>query len=47
MDIASPWDHRVYEMEGEKTEKYQDLRREAGAKAFIYIILVITNDLLL
>ena len=29
-DIASPWDHRVYEKEGEKMEKYQDLRREIG-----------------
>ena len=28
MDIASPWDHRVYEKEGEKIEKYQDLKRE-------------------
>ena len=34
VDIASPWDHTVYEMEGEKIEKYQDLKREAGAKAF-------------
>ena len=30
VDIASPWDHRVYEKEGEKTEKYQDLKREIG-----------------
>ena len=30
MDIASPWDHRVYEKEGEKTEKYRDLKREIG-----------------
>ena len=28
MDIASPWDHRVYEKEGEKIDKYQDLKRE-------------------
>ena len=28
MDIASPWDHRVHEKEGEKIEKYQDLKRE-------------------
>ena len=28
MDIASPWDHRVYEKESEKVEKYQDLKRE-------------------
>ena len=28
MDIASPWDHRVHEKEGEKVEKYQDLKRE-------------------
>ena len=30
MDLASPWDHRVYEKEGEKIEKYQDLKREIG-----------------
>ena len=30
VDIASPWDHRVYEKEGEKMEKYQDLKREIG-----------------
>ena len=30
MDIASPWDHRVYEKEGEKIEKYQDRKREIG-----------------
>ena len=28
MDIASPCDHRAYEKEGEKIEKYQDLKRE-------------------
>ena len=28
VDIASPWDYRVYEKEGEKTEKYQDLKRQ-------------------
>ena len=28
VDIASPWDHRVYVKEGEKIEKYQDLKRE-------------------
>ena len=28
VDIASPWDHRVYEKEGEKIEKSQDLKRE-------------------
>ena len=28
MNIASPWDHRAYEREGEKIEKYQDLKRE-------------------
>ena len=27
MDIASPWDHRVNEKEGEKIDKYQDLKR--------------------
>ena len=30
MDIASPWDLRVYEKEGEKIENYQDLKREIG-----------------
>ena len=30
VDIASPWDHRVYEKEGEKIERYQDLKREIG-----------------
>ena len=29
-DIASPWDHRVYEKEGEKIAKYQDLKRQIG-----------------
>ena len=28
VDIASPCDHRVYEKEGEKIEKYQELKRE-------------------
>ena len=30
VDIASPWDHKVYEKEGEKIEKFQDLQREIG-----------------
>ena len=30
MDIASPWDDRAYEKEGEKIDKYQDLKREIG-----------------
>ena len=30
VDIASPWDHRVYGKEGEKIEKYQDLKRGIG-----------------
>ena len=30
VDIASPWDHRVYEMESKNIEKYQDLKREIG-----------------
>jgi len=30
VDIASPWDQRGYEKEGEKIEKYQDLKREIG-----------------
>ena len=28
VDIASPWDYRVHEKEGEKVEKYQELKRE-------------------
>ena len=28
VDIASPWDYRMYEKEGEKTEKYQNLKRQ-------------------
>ena len=30
VDIASPWDHRAYEKESEKIEKYQELKREVG-----------------
>ena len=30
VDIASRWDHGVYEKEGENIEKYQDLKREIG-----------------
>ena len=30
VDIASPWDHRVYEKEGEKIDKYQDLKSGSG-----------------
>ena len=30
VDIASPWDLRVYDKEGEKNEKYQELKREIG-----------------
>ena len=30
VDIASPWDHRVHEKEGEKNGKYQDLKRDIG-----------------
>ena len=30
VDIASSWNHRVYEKEGEKIEKHQDLKREIG-----------------
>lgn len=30
VDIAPPWDHRVYKKEGEKIDKYQDLKRESG-----------------
>ena len=28
VDIASPWDHRFCDKEGEKIEKYQDLKRD-------------------
>ena len=28
VDVASPWDRRVYEKESEKVEKYQHLKRE-------------------
>ena len=28
MDVASPWDHRVYEKESAKIEKCQDLKIE-------------------
>ena len=28
VDIVLPWDHRVHEKEGEKLEKYQELKRE-------------------
>ena len=31
VDIASPWDHRVYEKEDEKIENNQDLKREFGS----------------
>ena len=30
VDIVPSWDHRMYEKEGEKIEKYQDLKREIG-----------------
>ena len=30
MDIAPPWDHRVYENDGEKIDIYKDLKREIG-----------------
>ena len=30
INIVSPWDHRVYEKEDEKIEKYQDLKRQIG-----------------
>ena len=28
--MASPWDHRVYEKEGENIAKYQDLKGKIG-----------------
>ena len=28
VDVGSPWDHREYEKEGEKIEKYKDLKRD-------------------
>ena len=30
VNIASPWDHRVYGKESGKIAKYQDLKREIG-----------------
>ena len=48
MDIASPWDHRVYEKEGEKIEKYQDLKREIGRLwgiRHLEVVLVVSNRL--
>ena len=30
VDTVSSWDHRMYEKEGEKIEKYQDLKRKIG-----------------
>ena len=30
VNVASPWNHRVYKKEGEKIEKYQELKREIG-----------------
>ena len=30
VNVASPWNHRVYKKEGEKIEKYQELNREIG-----------------
>ena len=30
VDIKSPWNHRVYQTDGEKIEKYQELKREIG-----------------
>ena len=41
MDIASPWDHRVYEKEGEKIEKYHDLKREIGRLWGIRLVEVV------
>ena len=48
MDIGSPWDHRVYEKEGEKIEKYQDLKREIGRLwgiRHLEVILVVVGAL--
>ena len=30
MNIASPWDHRVYEEKGKKIDEYHNLKREIG-----------------
>ena len=30
MIVVSPWDQRVYEKEGERIEKYQDLKKKIG-----------------
>ena len=47
MDIASPWDHRVYENDGEKIEKYRDLKREIGRLAPVVVgaLTVVSNRL--
>ena len=37
--IASPWDHRVYEKEGEKIEKYQELKREVGKLEVLPVVV--------
>ena len=34
VDIVSPWDHRVHEREGEKLEKYHELKREIKNNIF-------------
>ena len=48
VDIASPWDHRVYEKESEKVEKDQDLKREIrklwGTRR-VEVILVVVDAL--
>ena len=46
--IALPWDHRVYEKESEKVEKYQDLKREIrklwGTRC-VEVVLVVVGAL--
>ena len=46
MDIVSPWDPRAYEKEGEKIEKYQDLKREIGRLWGIRHLKVVPRGLL-
>ena len=48
VDIASPWDHREYEKEGKKIEKYQNLEREIGRLrgiSHLEVVLVVVGAL--
>ena len=48
MDIASPRDHRVYEKQSEKVEKYQDLKKEIRklwSIRRVKVVLVVVGEL--